>query len=266
MKGRVELISRAISSDNQWQGEFDRVFAALDSWCDMIRTTGCSMHVHVSPSAEPKGKEDLWAHGHLNKIMKALSYFTIPVNKIMPAERKNNPYAMQNMLSDSVAEKRPEMIAAYKMVEAESWKPLFDIYDSEMKKAIHRAMAFRIMGECRQVAWNFAHIKNDCGTIEFRQCPGITTSIPAKHWASFTLGFIYAAAFQTDTDWTQIAVKKTHPSVEDLDSFTRVGTEGLEVESQGALMPLQEDTSESKVRTAPELAKILEKNILSYTE
>lgn len=262
----MELISRAISSDNQWQGEFDRVFAALDSWCDMIRTTGCSMHVHVSPSAEPKGKEDQWAHGHLNKIMKAISYFTIPVNKIMPAERKNNPYAMPNMLSDGVAEKRPDLIAAYRMVEAESWKPLFDIYDSEMVKPIHRNMAFRIMGECRQVAWNFAHIINDCGTIEFRQCPGITTSTPAKHWASFTLRFIYAASIQTNTDWTQISVMKTHPSVEDLDFFIRVGSEGLEVESQGALMHLEEDTSEKRVRTAPELAKMLEQNIPLYTE
>lgn len=262
----MELVSRAISSDNEWQEEFDQVFGALGLWFDMIRTTGCSTHVHVSPSAQPKGKEDQWAHGHLNKIMKALSYFTIPVNKIMPAERKNNPYAMPNMLSDSVAEKRPDVRAAYKLVEAESWKPLFDIYDSEMKKAIHRAMAFRIMGECRQVAWNFAHIKNDCGTIEFRQCPGTTTSTPAKHWASFTLGFIYAAAFQTDTDWTQISVKKTHPSVQDLDTFTRVGSEGLEIESQGALMHREEDTSERKVRTARELANMLEKNIPLYTE
>lgn len=261
--GRVELVSRAIASDEEWQEELDKVFKVLSDSTHMILTTGCCMHVHVSPSAKPKGKQDRWTSDHLNKIMKAISYFTDPVVKIMPAERKENPYAMPNMLSEDIAKEMPQLSTAYKQVQTETWKPLFNIYDSQMKTALQKTQAFGIMGHCRYVAWNFEHITDACGTVEFRQCPGITTSVTAKHWASFALGFIYAAAFQTNLDyWIQKGAKTTHPSVEDLDSFTRAGAEGLESTSQGALRSLEEDTSEKKVWTSLEMKEILEKKVL----
>lgn len=67
------------------------------------------MHVHVSPAAKPRRevKEDRWTPGQLNKIMKAISYFTGPVTQIMPSERKQNTWAMPNMLSDDIAKSRP---------------------------------------------------------------------------------------------------------------------------------------------------------------
>ena len=189
--------------------------------------------------------------------MKAVSYFTNPVTKIMPAERKNSPWAMPNMLSDDVAERQPQLKAAYEQVETESWKLLFDIYDSRMKRPLDRTQAYVVMGQHRNVAWNFAHVTSDCGTIEFRQGPGITTSEQVKHCVSFTLGFIYAAAFQTNLNWTQTAATTTHPSVEELDSFVKTGSRGLEPESQGALETLEEDTSEAKVWTTLEMKKAL---------
>lgn len=220
------------------------------------------MHVHVSPSAKPEGKEGRWIPGHLNKIMKALSYFTSPVTKIMPADRKENPWAMQNMLSEDVAKAKPQLSTAYERVQIETWKPLFDIYDSQMRRDIDKDQAYRVMGNCRYVAWNFEHIPDTCGTVEFRQCPAVTSSSPAKHWACFTLGFLYAAAFQTNLDWTQIAAQNTYPSVADLDSFTKAGVEGLERTCQGVLESLEEDKSKAKVWSAEETRKILEKKAL----
>lgn len=262
MLGRVELVSRTIASDDEWQDELDAVFARLNSSFDLMCTTGCSMHVHVSPSAKPKGQQDRWATGYLNKIMKALSYFTNSVNKIMPANRKENPWAMQNMLSEDVAKAKPQLGTAYAQVQTKTWKPLFDIYDSQMKTNLDRTQAFAIMGYCRYVAWNFEHITDACGTVEFRQCPGIKSSAPAKHWTSFVLGFLYAAAFQKDPDWAQIASQTTHPSVEGLESFTRAGVEGLERTCHGVLEGLEEDTNEATVWSADETRKILEKKAL----
>lgn len=118
------------------------------------------------------------------------------------------------------------------------------------------------MGSHRRVAWNFEHITGTCGTVEFRQCPAVTVSAPGKHWASFTLGFIHAAAFQAFLDWSQIAAQKTYPSVEDLDSFTKAGLGGLESTCQGALNSLEEDTSDVKVWSAKETKKILEEEAL----
>lgn len=220
------------------------------------------MHVHVSPSAKPKGSQGRWTPGNLNKIMKALSYFTGPVTQIMPSERKKNPWAMPNMLCEDVAKANPQLSTAYQQVPTETWKPLFDIYDSQMRTNIHKTQAFALMGRCRYIAWNFEHIPDACGTVEFRQCTGATTSATAKHWTSFTLGFLYAAAFQTNLDWAQISSQNTYPSVEDLEAFTKAGVGGLELTCQGALESLEEDTSEAKVWSAEETKKILEKKAL----
>lgn len=222
------------------------------------------MHVHVSPAAKPRRevKEDRWTPGQLNKIMKAISYFTGPVTQIMPPERKQNTWAMPNMLSDNIAKSRPQLRAAYEQVQTGTWKPLFDIYDSQMWRDLDRFQAFAIMGSYRRVAWNFEHIAGTCGTVEFRQCPAVTVSAPGKHWASFTLGFIHAAAFQAFLDWSQIAAQNTYPSVEDLDSFTKAGLGGLENTCQGALKSLEEDTSEAKVWSAEKTKKILEEEAL----
>lgn len=251
-----------MASDDEWQKELDRVFKRLDLSFDMMCTTGCSMHVHVSPSAKPEGQREKWTFANLNKIMKTLSYFTSSVNKIMPAERKKNPWAMQNMLSDDVAKAKPQLTNAYAQVQTETWKPLFDIYDSQMKRPLDKRQAFAIMGHCRYVAWNFEHITDACGTVEFRQCPGVMTSAKAKHWTIFTLGFLYAAAFQTNLNWAQLADQNTHPSVEDLDSSTKAGVGGLESTCQGALEGLKEDTNKAKVWSAEETKEILKKKAL----
>lgn len=258
----MELVSRAIASNDDWQQEFDTIFRALNASFHMVCTTGCSTHIHVSPSAKPKGKQDRWTTEQLKNIMKAVSYYTSPVTKIMPAERKRNPYAMPNMLSDSIAKKQPKLRAAYDQVQTGSWKPLFDIYDDDMRRPLDRIKVFGIMGHDRYIAWNFQHVTDACGTVEFRQCPAITTSASAKHWASFTLAFIYAAVFQTDLNWTQTAFKTTHPYIEDLDAFVTAGSACLEPESQGALQRLEEDTSEARRWTAAEMAEILEKKAL----
>lgn len=259
----MELVSRTISSDDEWQQELDTVFHLLNLSFDMICTTGCSTHVHVSPSAKPTEDEDWWTPRQVNQIMKAISYFTTPVNQIMPSERKENKWAMPNMLSKEVAEAKEPLTTAYKQVETKTWKPLFDIYNRKMKTKLDKIQAFNLMGNCRYVAWNFEHIPGICGTVEFRQCPGITTSCLAKHWGSFVLGFLYAVAFQTSLDWAQIAARKTHPSVDNLDSLTKAGVEELESTCHGALMKLEEDTSDAKVWSAEETRKILEKKALS---
>lgn len=124
--GRVEFVSRTIPSDDPWQSEFEQLFEFLDTYCWVQQTIGCSMHVHVSPSAKPRGKEDKWSTQHLNNIMKALSYFDDPITKAMPPHRKNNPFAASNMSSVEVAKNNPKLPALYEQVQQKTWKPLFD--------------------------------------------------------------------------------------------------------------------------------------------
>ena len=96
------------------------------------------MHVHVSPSAEPKGREDKWSTQQLNNIIKALSYFDDPITRIMPPERKINPFAASNILSDKVAKGNPILRTLYQQVQQKTWKPLFDYYNTELKTNLQK--------------------------------------------------------------------------------------------------------------------------------
>lgn len=215
------------------------------------------MHVHVSPSAKPRGSEDKWTAAQLRSILKAISYFDNPITKIMPAERKENPYAMSNMLSDDVFRATPALKEAYVAVGKDTWKPLFDIYDAKLKSNLMRGQSHVIMGSCRILSWNFEHIAASCGTVEFRRSPGVSSALMAKHWAAFTLGFIAAAAIEPQDANPLIsgANKNVHPPVTLLEWFVRHGLEKLEFESRGALGPVQEINKPPTVFPAAQLAK-----------
>lgn len=260
--GRVEFVSRTIPSDNSWQSEIDRLFRFLDLYCWAQQTTGCSMHIHVSPSAKPRGEEKEWEIQHLNRIVKALSYLDDSITRIMPPERKDNPWAASNMSSKDVEKTNTKLSTFYKQVEEKTWKPLFDYYDAELRSNIQKRQTHTIMGGCRYVAWNFEHITDVCGTIEFRRSPAVGTAASAKHWASFALGFIFAAAFQTNVDWTQVARTNTHPPVESLAAFIESGIQGLEATCHGALRSVKEDNSKPRHWTAEELEMFLKKKTL----
>ncbi|KAK7714707.1 hypothetical protein SLS63_011597 [Diaporthe eres] len=211
--------------------------------------------------AEGYCQEDKWSTQHLNSIMKALSYFDDPITRIMPKERKNNPFAMSNLLSDECFKGNPKLRPLYQQVQSKTWKPLFDYFDAVMKSNLHKRQAHAIMGASRYASWNFEHITDACGTIEFRRCPAVDRSSQAKTWASFTLGFLYAAAFQPP-DWSKSAATKAHPSITELDSFTKSGLRGLEATCQGGFQTLKEDTNPPHLFSAAEMDKILEKKKL----
>lgn len=215
------------------------------------------MHVHVSPSAKPRGSEDKWSAAQLRSILKAISFFDDPITKIMPAERKQNPYAMSNMLSDDVFRATPALKKAYLAVGQDTWKPLFDFYDAKIKSNLMKPQSHAIMGSCRLSSWNFEHIAASCGTVEFRRSPGANSAQMAKHWTAFTLGFIAAAAIepQDQNPLTSRANTKAHPPVTLLDWFVRHGLKKLEPESQGALGPVNEINKPPTVFPAAQLAK-----------
>lgn len=259
--GRVEFVSRVLPSNHIWQKQIDLVFDFLHERCYVQRTHGCSMHIHVSPSAEPKGQEDRWTTQNLNGIMKALSYFDDPITRIMPEERKNNPFAMSNLLSDECFKGNPKLRTMYQQIQVKTWKPLFDYFDTVMKSNLHKRQAHTIMGGSRYASWNFEHITDACGTVEFRRCPAVDRSSQAKIWVSFALGFLYAAAF-LPPDWSNLAATKVHPPVTELDSFTRTGLRGLEATCQGAFRTLQENTNPAHLYSAAEMTKLLAKKKL----
>ncbi|KUI52492.1 hypothetical protein VP1G_10340 [Cytospora mali] len=243
----------AISSNEQWETEIEKLFKALNRYYYIKLTTGCSMHIHVSPAANPNADNELWSTQELAAVMKALSYYDEAITKIMPADRKENPYALSNM-NEIIA---PDLNALYRNVEETSWKPLFDHYSKALRSRILKSRAFLIMGAKRGASWNFEHITDPCGTVEFRRCPGVDNSEDAKHWINFTLGFIYQAA-KANFDWNTVAGQREHPSVADLSAFVEQGIQGLESTCR-ALGRIVENNDRPSVYTAEETSKRIQR-------
>jgi hypothetical protein len=108
-------VSRVLSTNIDWYRELELVFA---------------MHVHVSPN-NPDGSK--YTITQLRGILKGLSYFDNAITSIMPAERKENEWAVSNVQGRSA---KPKLKNAYALVHTKSWKPLFTIFDKVAKQGI----------------------------------------------------------------------------------------------------------------------------------
>lgn len=179
------------------------------------------MHVHVSPFNSPKYSVD-----QIKRILKGVVYYDQPMTRIMPADRKANPWAQSNV------EKFPAWRTASLQVPQKRWAPLFDSFDK------HKMIAQLLLSipTDRYVAWNFLNLNATCGTIEFRRPPGVQSSKEAKHWAAVALGFVANATELQD--WNAVKLTNTHPSSNSLRSAITRGTERLGQSLQGALRPM----------------------------
>lgn len=215
------------------------------------------MHVHVSPGIDTPYK----VH-QLIRILKAVAYFDDAVPRIMPRERKLNPWAMPNMRHEKVAQRVPDVVKAYNTVETATWEPLFRIYEKRM--GIWPQNAYITAGQDRDMAWNFWNVTNRCGTVEFRQPPGVKTAADAKHWAAFTLGFIQQAL---DSDFEDVKHTRAHPDVSRLQYWVFKGLASLQV-PPGALIPdlIVENKEPPKVWSAAHLEDVKRKKAAKEKE
>ncbi|POR38150.1 Uncharacterized protein TPAR_01664 [Tolypocladium paradoxum] len=241
---RLELISRKISTDEDWQVEFHQVFQLLDQLCEVRLTSGCSMHVHVSPS---KDLSRTFTMPELRNIMKAMAYYDDAVTRVMPPRRKNNPWATSNMVSEKTAKNVRDAHAA---VRHSSWGPLFRIFDEVKAKA---QIPLQLFND-KFIAWNFKNLTG-CGTVEFRRPPGVQTAEAARFWTGLTLAFVRQAM---DTKWDSYQTSRSHPTVEHLREFISRGFTKLERTCQGALdvRELAEDPSPATRFSSAEIRAI----------
>lgn len=239
-----------MTTSDYWQDEINGVFEVVDQHCHIALTKGCSSHVHVSPSLATEGRT-VYEIQHVQKILKAISYFDDAITKIMPAERKANEYAKSNVQGSGVPS---EIQKAYRKVPQETWKPLFSIYD-KAKSPLH---VLHGISKEKFLSWNLMHLTSQCGTVEFRRPPGVRSATAAIHWISFTLGFISQARRQ---DWNKIQPTKDRGTVDYLGMFVATGINGLEPQSRNGLMQerIVEDHAKPTVYSAAELEIIKRK-------
>ena len=237
-------MSRVLSTHTNWQRELEAVFNVLHTNCQLLLTTGCSMHVHVSPF------EDQFTAEHLRGICKGLCYFDDAITRVMPADRKENEWAVSNVVGRGAGVSQ-KLRRSYSLVPAQTWARLFKLLDKVTPGTVHGLLA----SDSRYLSWNFEHITQDCGTVEFRRPPGVDSARKASHWAAFALGFV-AQAMDSETDWARLEALKTVGSVEELRTFVTQGLERLGTTCSGALNVVREDPSPPDVLTQEELDQI----------
>ncbi|KAM7219064.1 hypothetical protein V8F06_005502 [Rhypophila decipiens] len=240
---RVESVSKTENIDSiadpkrSWVQDIRRFFAVLGENCDLKVTTGCSMHVHVSPGVSTKFNEC-----QLQAICKAICYWDTVTTAILPLHRKASTWAASNcadirnpMLKDKPMNEsvNKNLVAAYKSVSQKGWKiGLFDSYFGKGQVTLHSVYSLMSGStnldngrRSRYVGWNFQHVTDKCGTIEFRRPPGVDTADDALYWICFTVGFVSQAI---RTDWNDKRYDKVGKlGTGDLDDFVRSGLRGI---------------------------------------
>jgi hypothetical protein len=225
-----------------WQQEILEVFSVILKFCEIRLTTGCAMHVHVSPVLG-----DDFTNDQLKQIIKQVIYYDSPLTTIMPPERKENTWAMSNVKRTAAWK------AAYDQVPQRTWAPLFDSLDK------HKMKQMLLHGWCqeRYVSWNFSNVLSGCGTIEFRRPPGVKTAAAANHWVAVTLGYVaHAMVLQ---NWSMVKLTKTYPSTDNLRNAIAAGVKLLPQISQGALGSMSDINQPATLFSPQELAKINKK-------
>ncbi|KAG8404847.1 hypothetical protein J3459_016657 [Metarhizium acridum] len=211
---RLELVSRCMTTDVDWQKEITTVFDTIRRIGDIQLTKGCSTHVHVSPS---RGG-NRYQIGQLRSIMKAIAYFDRAVTAAVPADRKENEWAASNFKEKSCNRTYAEL---HGNISSLTWGPLFQKFDGVRLPALIPADVFHN----RYVSWNFKHLGSECGTVEFRRPPGVEDARRALYWVAFTLGFLEGAM---GFDLSDVKEERKHGTFQDLqerifDGLTRLG-------------------------------------------
>ncbi|KAK3297109.1 uncharacterized protein B0H64DRAFT_473261 [Chaetomium fimeti] len=227
----IKLVSKIMSTDEEnWADDLENVFQVVLTNFDVLLTKGCSMHVHVAPG--PK-----WNVTSLRNFMKATGVFDDAITKIMPAERKKNPWARSNFHDGpGPADKaQPALKKAFDEVPSKAWKPLFAVFDK-----IEMTNVLLTWGQVREVSWNLASLHKS-ETVEFRRPPGVKTAAAAQKWATFAVAFVCAG---TQSDWqAPWLLNKRSATVGELQSFVSSGLELLGWEHLLDTRELTENTS-----------------------
>ncbi|ATY61922.1 amidoligase domain [Cordyceps militaris] len=217
---RIELVSKKLRVTDDWQDQVDKVFTLVTDNCDVLLTTGCSMHIHVSPG--PTSNDKYQIH-QLQSILKAISVYDMAITSVMPADRKANPYAESDFApireQGYMAYKTvlPELLTAFIGVPQSGWDPVFKQFDAT--KNIQATSIHGLFFRNRYLSWNFSNLASECGTIEFRRPPGCQDAATAKHWVAFTLAFIVNAI---TTNWKETPYR-TYGTVDQLSKFAANG-------------------------------------------
>jgi hypothetical protein len=213
-----------------WSRQLGEIFHALAGTFDLETNAACSMHVHMKPvGGWDKGAADV------RSLSKAAAVFDDAITRIMPASRKQAPWARSNFREisrspDDPSDSKGDRLNPWALSKAEKelvtffnnmkkskkpWAHLFQHFDTKVKENED----IKSLADTRHVSMNFLAINASCGTVEFRRPPGVKTAKEAERWVAFALGFISAALDPKSGFVKQWSSQKTDATVADLQKF-----------------------------------------------
>ncbi|KAK3293421.1 uncharacterized protein B0H64DRAFT_444677 [Chaetomium fimeti] len=89
----IEIISPPLSSSSDWQAAIELVFKSITDTFNLWTNDFCACHVHVSQGL---GKKAAYNLEQLIQIAKGAFYWEDALRQLLPAERRNNRYALAN--------------------------------------------------------------------------------------------------------------------------------------------------------------------------
>lgn len=202
-KWGVELISSICldTKRSEWVGTQKALWHCVENNFNIRPSEKCGTHVHVSfPSLRA------FTLMRMRRVCKAVVYFELCIDSIMPLHRRGNSYCKSNRYNENLR-RHQTMPEVFKAINS---------------KTTHTQLADLVSPD-RLVKWNFRHMATEVNlakvaTVEFRQPPGCTTVDEALFWQGFTLAFIGAAI----TSESLIDPERV-PTLADLASFVSRG-------------------------------------------
>lgn len=227
--------------------EIGQFFDILRENCDIRATSNCSMHTHVSLCDDSSNP---YSASQLRSIAKAIMYWDDAIEQVLPGARKAHPFCPSNVNNTNASALPTEQVSsslkkAYREVSRKTFRPVFEAVNRELV-TVDDAEA--TMGKGRDLAWSFRYVTGGCGTIEYRQPPGVEDAVEARHWIAFTLGFV-AETLSGNFDRYAPAKESGHPVA--LRDFISRGAQ--RVGAKEVLGRLRPDLSLARVYTKKEL-------------
>ncbi|EZF36597.1 hypothetical protein H112_08960 [Trichophyton rubrum D6] len=202
----VEIITSILYTDRPWENQLNLFWYTLTDSFEVRGDPSCGTHIHFSPVGG-------FTLAQLKKLTAFVTIFQPAITALIPSGRRGTDWCHANAeVAEGLRAKymagRPVLLA---WIEGFSDK-------SELWENI---------SPNKTVAWNFRNAREGgCGTVEFRQPPGVVSNAATKRWVAIALA-LFAAGIEP---W--LAYPVAAPTVEDLKivlehSASRIGVSHL---------------------------------------
>jgi len=169
----LELVSPILHFEGNYpfRDFVNGVWKVIEAACIIETNTWCGTHVHVSPDND-------YTLDQVKSVACAVLYFESSLNALVPADRLKSKFC-KSFHASNPNFKGKAMDKCIALVDA---------------TRNHVAIIELMNNPDRCFAWNFQNLWDGRPlTIEFRQGPGVTSSIDALAWAEFAVTFVGAA-------------------------------------------------------------------------